>query len=279
VPQVDLALGLSPDTASVAVGQPFTFTWTITNLGPASVDNLLLTVRIRGISVVSQDLVPADNGCVYPWTSVFPPDAGSICDLNTALAAGASLSRSMTVKADSATPSQLMLSGTTSPDRSLGYAPYEPVTANNTASTTVTVLPPPPTPVTPSAKPGACANPLAGATARADTLKGTAFGDVITGLAGNDHISGLAGADCLQGGPGNDVISGGAGNDRLSGNAGADRLTGGPGKDKIDAGSGADVVNAADHSKDTINCGKGRDRATVDRNDRVRGCEKVKRRR
>jgi hypothetical protein len=40
------------------------------------------------------------------------------------------------------------------------------------------------------------------------------------------------------------------------------------------------VINAANRRKDTVDCGKGRDRVTVDRTDRVRrGCERITRRR
>jgi Ca2+-binding RTX toxin-like protein len=99
-------------------------------------------------------------------------------------------------------------------------------------------------------------------TRRNDVLKGGAGPALLRGLAGNDKLSGLGADDCLEGGPGNDI------------------LTGGPDKDKLTGGRGNDVINAADHEKDVIDCGKGRrDRATVDKIDRVRGCEQLKRKR
>jgi Ca2+-binding RTX toxin-like protein len=164
-------------------------------------------------------------------------------------------------------------------------------------------------------RPGRCANRLDG-TARGETLTGTSAGDRIFGLGGSDILNGLAGADCLNGGAGNDRLSGGAGadtltggrgndresggssrdtlnggagNDRLSGGAGNDRLIGSNGNDKLTGGAGRntysggrgnDTINAVNHARDTINCGPGRrDRATVDRHDAVRGCERVSRRR
>lgn len=49
---------------------------------------------------------------------------------------------------------------------------------------------------------------------------------------------------------------------------------------KYKGGAGDDAVNARNRKKETIDCGSGRnDRATVDRVDRVRGCERVKRKR
>jgi polar amino acid transport system substrate-binding protein len=93
-------------------------------------------------------------------------------------------------------------------------------------------------------------------TARADVLRGTNRADVICGRGGNDTIRGLGGNDRLDGGRGNDTIVGGTGNDVMLGGAGNDRFSaGGQGRDQVIGGPG-------------------RDRATVDRNDRVRGVER-----
>lgn len=144
----------------------------------------------------------------------------------------------------------------------------------------------PPTPQPPVPLPGRCANVQAGG-AGDDLLQGGAAGDRLTGLGGSDALLGAAGADCLRGGPGDDFLSGGAGNDNLRGDAGSDILSGGPGADVISTGSGTNLVNggtgadriaAANRVRETIRCGAGRDRATVDRRDRVKGCERVRRR-
>jgi dipeptidyl aminopeptidase/acylaminoacyl peptidase len=122
-----------------------------------------------------------------------------------------------------------------------------------------------PAPVAP--QPGACSNGQRG-TSAGERLTGTAFGDRLFGLGGDDVLRGLAGADCLVGGPGDDDLGGGAGNDRLTGNSG---------KNKYSAGAGNDKVNARNGTREIVNCGPGRrDSATVDRRDRVRGCEKVR---
>jgi Ca2+-binding RTX toxin-like protein len=135
--------------------------------------------------------------------------------------------------------------------------------------------------------PGACANVRAG-TAGDDGLAGTTAGDRLDGKAGADALSGDAGADCLfggngadwlGGGDGDDVLRGGAGDDQLRGGAGADRLFGEGGADVLLGGAGADRISAADRKRDTVDCGAGRDTATVDRIDKVRNCEKVTRRR
>jgi hypothetical protein len=44
------------------------------------------------------------------------------------------------------------------------------------------------------------------------------------------------------------------------------------------AGPGDDAINSVDGVRETIDCGSGRDTVRADRRDRLRGCEKVKRR-
>jgi Ca2+-binding RTX toxin-like protein len=123
---------------------------------------------------------------------------------------------------------------------------------------------------------GACALPREG-TPGADTLTGTSDHDLIFGLGGNDVLRGRGGHDCLIGGPGRDRLYGEGGADRLTGGAGADRLVGAGGVDRFDAGSGNDFVDAKDGHRELVSCGRGKDRARVDRRDRVRGCERVRR--
>jgi Ca2+-binding RTX toxin-like protein len=149
------------------------------------------------------------------------------------------------------------------------------------------------------------------ATASADSITGSAGADLICGLGGNDIINGLGGDDTifgdacndvaklhaaqagvdgndkLIGGDGNDRLYGAGANDTLRGNAGNDRLYGGGGNDTLDGGrgrnsysggAGKDVIKARNGKRETVNCGRGRrDRATVDRKDRVKGCERVRR--
>ncbi len=132
------------------------------------------------------------------------------------------------------------------------------------------MTPPNPLPTTPL---GACAVKKTG-TKRADKLTGGTFGDLIRGGAGNDKISGGAGDDCLFGEAGNDTLSGGAGKDKLDGGAGNDKLTGGAGKDTFAGGAGNDTIYSKDGVKETVNCGKGRDKVKADKKDKLVGCEK-----
>ena len=59
--------------------------------------------------------------------------------------------------------------------------------------------------------------------------------------------------------------------------AGNDHLSGGPGNDVLSGGSGNDTIDVRNHRRDRVNRGAGRDVATADRIDVLRGCEQVHR--
>ena len=135
---------------------------------------------------------------------------------------------------------------------------------------------------------------LVGTEAR-DLVNGNDGDDLILGLGGNDDLDGGSGDDELRGGEGrdrlfgrfgDDAIHGEGGNDELEGGRGEDTLDGGPGNDKLNGGFDPDVLRGGsgnDHliavggGIDVVDCGPGRDRADVDRNDVVRNCEDVRR--
>jgi RTX calcium-binding nonapeptide repeat (4 copies) len=110
-------------------------------------------------------------------------------------------------------------------------------------------------------------------------------GCFLAGGAGEDVLTGDAGSDRLFGGNGRDLMRGGARGDELDGGLGDDRLIGGAGLDMLASGPGADSLQAREDRsagertrKDRVDCGTGRrDRATVDRRDVVRRCERVTR--
>jgi hypothetical protein len=149
---------------------------------------------------------------------------------------------------------------------------------------------PPPPPPSPPVVPRTCQNPgtvpysvgttgddvLVGAAGR-DVLSGRGGDDCLFGFSGDDRLSGGTGADLLVGASGDDRLNGDAGDDKINGGNGNDTITPGVGKDRISANGGNDTISARDGARDTIDCGAGRDKATVDRTDTVKNCEYVKR--
>jgi len=140
------------------------------------------------------------------------------------------------------------------------------------------------------------------------TIVGTPGDDVLAGTPNADIMCGLDGNDRISGGGGDDLIGGGAGRDRIRGGDGRDTVLGGRGRDAAFGGRGDDVLhgnfandllrgqsgddhvsgeggrnrlfgNAGDDALiatlnrrgvDRVDGGRGRDRARVDRGDRVR---------
>jgi Ca2+-binding RTX toxin-like protein len=102
----------------------------------------------------------------------------------------------------------------------------------------------------------------------------------VTGGAGNDKLKGHDHVETIDGGPGNDVVEGGYNNDVLTGGPGRDTIFGDSTTDTCNFLSckipfGNDVIDARDGELDTIDCGPGEDRATVDAIDVVANCEQV----
>ena len=102
----------------------------------------------------------------------------------------------------------------------------------------------------------------------------------VTGGAGNDKLKGHDHVETIDGGPGNDILEGGLNNDTLTGGPGKDTIFGDSTADTCNFLScriafGNDVIDARDGEQDTIDCGVGEDRATVDAIDVVANCEQV----
>lgn len=109
-------------------------------------------------------------------------------------------------------------------------------------------------------------------------LNGDAGPNVLAGTALSERIRGKGGDDSIRGRGGDDCIGGGTGDDKMGGGKGADVIRGGKGKDKVSAGPGDDVIRVAGKTRDFVRCGPGTDTVFANRRDKLRGCEKVKRR-
>jgi CSLREA domain-containing protein/uncharacterized repeat protein (TIGR01451 family) len=130
-----------------------------------------------------------------------------------------------------------------------------------------------------------------------DTLFGGTESDSLTGGGGNDVLQGDAGIDVVlfndskkavvanltkgrATGNGTDTLrllenlTGSNFKDTLTGTGGVNVLTGGRGADKLFGMGGKDTIYARDRTKDTIDGGKGADRAQHDRVDAVKSVER-----
>jgi CSLREA domain-containing protein len=247
----DLSISATGVPQEVIGGQPFRYSVVVRNDGPVT----SAMPQLTGASELPQATLSMNGApCSYLDCTLgpLPPGASATVDFDQPTG----------VVAEPATKT-ITLSAVDGADASAWS--IDPNSVNSQISVTVTIVPPPHADQWPAVhgdpvllRP--CALRKTG-TRRSDVLTGTNRPDYLRGLGGNDHLNGRGGDDCLDGGAGNDV------------------LTGGPGKDRLLGGGGNDVVNARDHQKDSVDCGRGRDRAIVDRIDRVRRCERVKRRR
>lgn len=88
------------------------------------------------------------------------------------------------------------------------------------------------------------------------------------------------GGECerIRFGPGDDEIIGNRKDNRLSAGQGNDFIDGRKGADQLFGEDGADRILARDGVRDLVDCGDGQDTAMVDRFDRVRNCEDIRRR-
>ena len=82
-------------------------------------------------------------------------------------------------------------------------------------------------------------------------------------------LRGDGGRDVLRGTAKGDRLFGHAGNDRLFGGRGRDLLVGGAGRDVARGGRGNDRIRMRDGERDRVTCGRGRDRAVLDSDDKI----------
>ena len=126
-----------------------------------------------------------------------------------------------------------------------------------------------------SAADGAAGDELGRSVAIDGDTAGGGVRNRLLGGKGNDRLTAGPGRDLLYGGGGNDRLTGDGGNDVLKGRSGNDKLSGGAGRNRY-AGDAGNIVSARNRRRDVVYCGAGRDKATVDRFDKVCSCERVR---
>ena len=152
-----------------------------------------------------------------------------------------------------------MLPATVTASASASSTTPDPSLANNTRSTSVTVV---------AGDDGA--DTLSGNDG-SDQLFGNDGDDTLSGNAGADSEFGEAGADTVEGGAGGDSLNGGNGGDTLLGNDGSDTLHGNAGDDTLSGGADGDI-EFGDADADLVEGGTGTDVLHGgDGNDQVHG--------
>jgi Ca2+-binding RTX toxin-like protein len=113
-----------------------------------------------------------------------------------------------------------------------------------------------------------------------DRAHGEAGSDRLIGNGGNDVLLGGVGSDSVRAGAGRDTVYGNAGDDVLRGQSGPDRLFGNSGRNRMFGNAGADHLVSAFSKRrgDRLDGGRGRDHGTIDRRDRTRSVEVLRRR-
>ncbi|WP_405726821.1 calcium-binding protein [Streptomyces sp. NBC_01537] len=221
--------------ATVALGDPATYTVTVTNTSATTAaTNVTLRDTLTGPGSLTS-ATPGQGTCTTTATT-------ATCSLGT-LAPGAHPTITLVTDTRAA--------GTLSDTATVSATQSDPTPANNTATANTTVT-----------------NP------RGCTVIGTAGADNLVGTSGNDVICGLAGNDTISSAGGNDAVYGDSGNDSADGGNGNDTLYGGPGNDVLNGNYGDDRLNTVDgvSGNDMALGGPGFDTCTTDPGDTRNSC-------
>jgi uncharacterized repeat protein (TIGR01451 family) len=233
----DLTITKTDSADPVSVGQAFTYTLTVENLGDDA-------DGADGVS--AHDSLPASLNVLSVPAECSLVGHELNCDLN-AMATGAVRVVVVGVRATQ--------SGTLSNTAEVSLTvPFDPDTANNSDTEATTVK----ANSTPALPPNAgCPIGNSGVVCVANAKGGLD----ITGTPGKDEIVGSEGPDVISAGGGNDRVDGRGGGDVIGGGRGNDRLRGGSGADSLFGESGDDKLYLYDPGQDRGDCGSGNDLA------------------
>ena len=245
--EADLQVTKTATSSTVAPGGVMTYSVTVFNAGPSAAFGVKLSDPIQP----PLELLPAslsdDSACTFTVAS-----DELECAIDT-LAPG----ESFKVEFETMVPDDVSVPSTVGNTATVTAVTTDPVTANNTATTstlvTCDIVGTPGDDVLVGTPAGATICGVGGD----DVLIGLGGSDVLIGGTGDDILIGGSGDDTLLGGPGNDRLIGEIGNDNLFGDAGDDQLLGGSGTDQLDGGPGDDFCKAQSGAGTVTNCEKG----------------------
>jgi uncharacterized repeat protein (TIGR01451 family) len=252
----DLKVTKTANTATANVGDTIAYTIKAENLGPETATGVTVSDPLpKGVDYASA--TSTQGTCALQGQKV-------VCSVGT-------LEAGPMAKVSSATVTLNVIarkSGGAANTASVSGDQKDPVSANDSATALVTVLP-----QVPSATCRGVRATIVG-TAGSEELTGTGGNDVIVALGGNDLVFSLAGRDLVCAGGGSDRVNAGTAADRVFGNAGRDRLFGRGGGDLLRGNAGNDVLRGnagpdrlrGDRGFDVCRGGAGFDSA--------RGCER-----
>lgn len=249
----DLSIIKVDGTDPVNVGSTLIYTIQVQNIGPDTASGVTVTDQLpKSVDFVS--VTTTSGQCARKGKKV-------TCDLGTLGAPTIAYGGPPTVSL-SVIPRKV---GTINNTASVKGKQKDPVSSNNKATATTSV-------VGPAATCSGIPATITG-TAGNDTVVGTSGPDVIAALSGNDTIVSLAGRDLICAGHGNDYVGAGSAADSVFGESGKDRLLGRGGPDLLRGSAGDDVLKG-NRGSDRLRGGSGLDRCRGGAGlNSIRGCE------
>ena len=237
----DLSIVKTDSADPVAPGSTFSYTLAVSNAGPGTASNVVVTDKLPGqVTFVSAQ--SSQGTCANQGKTV-------TCNLND-LGTGAGYSQPVTITIQVKAPNkagELTNTATVSSDT-------KDTKKNNDTDTETTTV------GANTGGNGSCAGRAATivGTGGDDVLVGTNGKDVIRAKGGNDQIKALDGKDFVCAGGGKDSVRGGGENDTIKGSGGRDVLTGQGGSDTLKGGRRGDTLKGG-NGDDTLKGGRGKD--------------------
>ncbi|NJL20150.1 MAG: DUF4347 domain-containing protein, partial [Leptolyngbyaceae cyanobacterium SM1_3_5] len=257
--QIDLVLTKTDSRASVAAGDPITYTITVTNTrADVDIPNIRLTDFVEGLTNVTWT-GRFSGGAPGNLSGFLPGSQSGTGDVDVRFNLGAQATVIYTLRGtvDPNSPLGSTLSNTAVVELPPGLNDPNPTNNTVTDTTTIGTVTQPDDPDDESN----CVRGInrRGAKNRNNRLLGDNDINRLTGGSRRDVLRGFGCPDTLIGNRGRDTLRGGDARDNLQGNQDNDRLNGGRGNDRMNGGLGNDTL-LGDDGNDSMRGGSGRDR-------------------